>query len=286
MNAPLPSSTASALRLCPPPPPQENDPLAARNRAAWSVGDFDRIAAGYRHDAQAFVERLRLARGERVLDLACGTGNLALPAARAGAEVLGLDLAPQLLETARQRAAQEQLSIRFEEGNAEALPLEDGSIQTLVSMFGVMFAPRPERAAAELLRVVRPGGRIALANWTPASFVGDMLRVHTARVPPPAGVPSALSWGDDASVRERLALARSVTLTRRRVEFRFALAPAGVARLFAECYGPTIRTLGALDESGRAGLLEDLVRVWSLANTARDGTTAVESEYLEVLAER
>ena len=285
MNAPLPSSPTTALRLCPP-PPQESDPLATRNRAVWSVGEFDRIAAGYRHDAQSFVERLRLARGERVLDLACGTGNLALPAAAAGAEVLGLDLAPQLLQTARRRAAEECLAIRFEEGNAEAVPLADGSVDTLLSMFGVMFAPRPERVAAELLRVVRPGGRIALANWTPASFVGDMLRAHTARVPPPAGVQSALLWGDDASVRERLAGARSVTLTRRRVQFRFALPPAGVARLFAESYGPTIRTLEALDESGRAGLIADLARLWSRANSAGDGTTVVESEYLEVLALR
>ncbi|MBK7645346.1 MAG: class I SAM-dependent methyltransferase [Planctomycetes bacterium] len=285
MSATPTSRSQTAAFACPP-VHTPDDPLAARNRAVWGVGDFDRIAAGYRHDADSFVARVPLAPGERVLDLACGTGNLALPAARAGADVVGIDLAPQLLEAARTRAAAEGLAIRFEEGNAEALGGADARFDTLLSMFGVMFAPRPERVAAELLRLVRPGGRIALAHWTPASFVGDMLRAHTARVPPPSGVPSALAWGDDATVRERLAGARSVTLTRRSVHFRYPFAPAGVARMFCEAYGPTIRTLEALDANGRAGLEADLERLWSRANLARDGGTQVESEYLEVLVER
>jgi len=282
-------TTATPATSNPAQPPSTSlppDPLTQRNRAVWSVGDFDRIAAGYREEAARFVERLGLARGERVLDVACGTGNLTLPAARAGARVHGVDIAAQLLDTARARAAAEGLAVSFEEGNAESLAAADGSHATLISMFGVMFAPRPERVAAELLRVVAPGGRIALANWTPGSFVGDMLRAHTARVPPPAGVPSALAWGDDTSVRERFAAARSVTLTRRTLRFRFPVPPAGVARLFCEAYGPTLRTLEALDPRGREGLYGDLVELWTRANLATDGTTQVDSEYLEVLVRR
>ena len=278
-------ATGSEVRIVRPAAP-DADPLVTRNRAVWTAGDFDRIAAGYRSGADAYIDRLGLRHGESVLDVACGTGNLALPAARAGARVTGLDIAANLLVTARQRAEREGLTIQFDEGNAEAMPYADGSFDTAVTMYGAMFAPRPERAAAELLRVVRPGGRIAMANWTPDSFIGTMLRAHTALVPPPPGVPSTLLWGDDAAVRERFAGARSVTLTRRTIQFDYPMPPAGVVQLFRDWYGPTIRTFQALDDSGRAKLLQDLFMLWSSRNTATDGTTRVESEYLEVIAER
>jgi SAM-dependent methyltransferase len=279
-----PSLSPSAPR--PAPAPNDADPLVTRNRAVWSVGEFDRVAAGYRHDAEALIERLDLAPGERVLDLACGSGNLALPAARTGAAVTGIDIAPQLLVTARERAAAEGLSIPFEEGNAEGLALGDASFDTIVSLFGVMFAPRPERVVAELMRVVRPGGRIALGHWTPSSLIGDVLRAHTSLVPPPAGVPSPLAWGDDTTVRERLAGASSVTLTRRRATFRFPFPPQAVATLFCEAYGPTIRTLQALDDAGRERLHRAMTEIWAQANLATDGSTVAESEFLEILAVR
>jgi ubiquinone/menaquinone biosynthesis C-methylase UbiE len=169
-----------------------SDPLVARTRAVWTAGDFERIAAGYRQGAEVFINRLGLRQGEAVLDVACGTGNLTLPAARCGARVTGLDIAANLLVTARQRAESEGLAIQFDEGNAEELPYGDGTFETVVTMYGAMFAPRPERVASELLRVVRPAGRIAMANWTPSGFIGAMLRAHTALVPPPPGVPSTL----------------------------------------------------------------------------------------------
>jgi SAM-dependent methyltransferase len=273
---------------CPRPPltEMEADPLIARTRAVWTVGDFDRIAAGYRRGAAEFVARLGLGPSDSVLDVACGTGNVTLPAARTGARVTGLDIAPNLLETGRRYAAAESLDVRFDEGNAEALPYGDGAFDAVLSMFGAMFSPRPERVARELLRVVRPGGRIIMANWTPGSFVGAMLRAHSALVPPPAGVPSTLLWGDDASVRERLQGAGEVTLTRRTIVFDYPMPPEGVVQLFRDWYGPTVRTLGALEPAGQAQLVADLTALWSEHNLAGNGVTRVESEYLEVSATR
>lgn len=262
------------------------DPVVRRNRATWVAGDFERIAAGYRSGADDFVGRLGITRGERVLDVACGSGNLTLPAARRGAVTVGVDIAPNLLDIARGRAADEGLAISFDEGNAEALPYDDGAFDTVITMFGAMFAPRPQLAAAELLRVVRPAGRIAMANWTPASFVGAMLKAHVAMVPPPAGIPSTLLWGDEATARERLAESRSLSLTRRFIYLEFPVSPADVVQLFRDYYGPTVRTFEALDDRGRAKLFADLVSLWSDANEATDGTTRVASEYLEVVAER
>jgi SAM-dependent methyltransferase len=278
-------ASGPALRVVPRTIP-DTDPLVARTRAVWTAGDFERIAEGYRDGAEMFIGRLGLREGETVLDVACGTGNLTLPAARRGAHVTGLDIAPNLLDTAAERAASEGLAIRFDEGNAEELPYADGSFETVVTMYGAMFAPRPERAAAELLRVVRPGGRVAMANWTPGSFIGAMLRAHTALVPPPSGVPSTLLWGDEAMARERFAGATRVTLTRRTIRFDYPIPPAGVVQLFRDWYGPTIRTFEALDAGGQARLRDDLITLWSDHNSATDGTTQVESEYLEVVAER
>jgi SAM-dependent methyltransferase len=279
-------ASPQVLPVSPEPQSSEAELLTARNRAAWTVGDFDRIAAGYRTGAAAFVERLGLRPGERVLDVACGTGNLALPAARADADVVGLDIAPNLLDTARRRAAEEGLSIRFDEGNAESMPYDDGTFDTVTSMFGAMFAPRPERVAAELLRVVRPGGRIAMASWTKESFIGAMLKAHVTLVPPPAGVPSTLLWGDEGTVCTRFAGARGVHVTRRTIAFDYPMPPRGVVEMFRDYYGPTVRTMEALDASGRGRLFEDLLALWSGHNRSANGSTRVESEYLDVEVER
>ncbi|HMU62444.1 MAG TPA: class I SAM-dependent methyltransferase [Gemmatimonadales bacterium] len=262
------------------------DPLTNKTRAVWTAGDFERIAAGYRPGAEAFMARLGIRAGERVLDVACGTGSLTLPPARLGARATGMDIAANLLVTARERAAAEGLTVAFDEGNAEEMSYPDAAFDIVVSMFGAMFAPRPERVAAELLRVTRPGGRIAMANWTPGCFIGAMLRAHTALVPPPSGVPSTLLWGDEAVVRERLAGMQEVTVATRTIEFSYPASPAGVVALFREWYGPTIRTFEALDANGRTKLFDDLLSLWSEHNLATDGTTRVESEYLEVVAFR
>lgn len=270
-----------------PPAVSGEDPLTTRARLTWTAGDFHQIARGFEAEAEAFISRLALRRGERVLDVACGTGNLTLPAARAGAVVTGLDIAPNLLATLRQRADAEGTRVALDEGNAEALPYADGQFDTVVSMFGVMFAARPERAVAELLRVTRPGGRIALANWTREGLVGEMLRLHVARVPAPPGVPSTLLWGDEAAVRERfgdgvVALGQ----TRRMLQFDYPHSPAGVAELFRECYGPTVRTFAAIDPDARAGLAAELAALWARANTAEGRATRAAAEYLEVIAVR
>jgi ubiquinone/menaquinone biosynthesis C-methylase UbiE len=223
----------------------------------------------------------------KVLDVACGTGNLALPAARAGAVVTGVDIAPNLIEQARENAKREGLKIRFDEGDAEALPYDDDSFDAVVTMFGAMFAPRPELVAAELKRVCRPGGFIAMANWTPAGFIGQMFKTMSAHVPPPAGMPSPLLWGKEETVRERLGEGIAKLESRPQVcTFEFPTPPAGAVETFRTYYGPTNKAFGTLDEEKQAALQKDLEQLWTEYNRATDGTTVVDSEYLEVIAIR
>lgn len=267
--------------------PATDDPLTERVRATWTAGDFGQIAAGYVRGAAEFIARLELERNERVLDVACGTGNLTIPAARAGAQVTGVDIAPNLVAQAKARAADESLSISFDVGDAEQLPYESNSFDTAVAMFGAMFAARPERAASELLRVIRPGGRIAMANWTPTGFIGQMLKTTVAYVPPPQGVPSPLLWGSEEIVRTRLGAGlSSLALTRRVITFEYPFGPEQVVNEFRLWYGPTLRAFAALDEEKRIALRLDLERLWWEHNRANDGTTRVESEYLEVVGRR
>ena len=265
----------------------EPDPLAARVRATWTSGDFGRIARGYELGAAQFITRLGLEQGERVLDVATGTGNLAIPAARTGALVTGVDIAPNLITQAKARAAAEGLAIRLDVGDAESLGYDDDEFDTAVSMFGAMFAARPERAASELLRVVRPGGRIAMANWTPTSFIGEMLKTTSRYSAPAAGVPSPLLWGTEDCVAERLGSGlSSLMLTRRLITFEFALDPASVVNEFIQWYGPTLRAWSSLDEAGKRALRRELEALWADHNRADDGTTRVQSEYLEVMGVR
>ena len=176
--------------------------LKSNMKASWMAGDFGQIANFTVKAAEEFIERTEISPGTRVLDVACGTGNTAIPAARAGGSVTGVDIAPNLLEQARKRAAAEQLEIRFREGDAEELPVGDHEFDVVLTMFGAMFAPRPERVAAELMRVCRPGGLIAMANWTPEGFVGKSFQVLAEMVPPPAGLPDPALWGDEQTVRD------------------------------------------------------------------------------------
>jgi SAM-dependent methyltransferase len=267
------------------PDPIDTDPMSERIRATWTSGDFGRIAKGYTRGAGEFIARLGFVPLEPVLDVACGTGNLAIPAARTGAAVTGIDNAPNLVSQAQTRAVAEGLSIRFDVGDAERLPYANGEFKTTVTMFGAMFAARPDRAASELLRVTRSGGRIAMANWTPSSFIGEMLRTTTAYVAPPTGVLSPLLWGTDDAVRERLGPGvKSLSMTRRLITFEYPFGPEEVVNLFRLWYGPTLRAFAALDETNRHALRRDLERLWTDHNRATDGTTRVQSEYLEVLA--
>lgn len=262
------------------------DALKAKLRATWIAGDFEQIAKALTAEAEKFINDLGLKPGMKVLDVACGTGNLSLPAARLGATVTGVDIAPNLLEQAREKAAAEGLDIKFDEGDAEALPYEDASFDAVVTMYGAMFAPRPDLVAAELKRVCKPGGFIAMANWTPAGFIGQMFKTAAAYVPPPPGMTSPVLWGKDDVVRERFADVSKVETKPRIVIFAFPFSPAEVVEHFRVYYGPTNKAFGALDAEKQAALRSDLEKLWAQNNKATDGTTAVEAEYLEVVATR
>jgi 2-polyprenyl-3-methyl-5-hydroxy-6-metoxy-1,4-benzoquinol methylase len=265
----------------------EMEALKNRLKAMWMTGDFGQVARHIETGAEEFIERLALNPGVRLLDVACGSGNLSIPAARRGAIVTGVDIATNLLEQARARAESEGLTIQFDEGDAENLPSADASFDEIVSMYGAMFAPRPELVAAELARVCRPGGRIAMANWTSAGFIGQMFKIGAKYVPPPTNMPSPLKWGDEETVRERLRDGiADLQLTRRMCPFKYPSSPAEVVESFRLYYGPTQRTFDALDADGQAALRKDLEQLWTQNNQATDGTTYVEGEYLEVIATR
>lgn len=268
----------------------EMESLKQRLKGTWSAGDFGRIAASYQQGAAEFVARLGLKPGQRVLDVACGTGNLAIPAAQAGASVTGIDIAANLLEQARARADGARLNIVFSEGDAEALPCDSQYFDVVLSMFGAMFAPRPELVAAELLRVTRPGGVIAMANWTPTGFVGQMFKAIGSLVPPPAIMPSPLLWGNEQTLRERFgAGVAELRVQPRMMTFHFEeFDPAQVVEFWRQYYGPTQRAFEALagDSDKQTALRATLEQLWGAQNQSTSGGTVVASEYLEVLAVR
>jgi len=265
----------------------EMDALKTKLRATWIAGDFGQIARYYTRDAEDFINRLNLKPGMKILDVACGTGNLALPAARTGAEVTGVDIAPNSIEQARENAKREGLNAKFDEGDAEALPYADASFDAVVTMFGAMFAPRPELVAAELKRVCRPGGFIAMANWTPSGFIGQMFKTNAAYLPLPLGMASPVLWGVEETVRERFREGISKLETKlQNVKWVFPFSPAEVVEHFRLYYGPTQKAFGALDESKQAALRKDLDELWEKHNRATDGSTDVDAEYLEVIATR
>jgi SAM-dependent methyltransferase len=253
------------------------------------AGDFGVVAKTIEGGAAKFVESLPILAGARVLDVACGTGNLAIPLARGGAVVTGVDIAPNLLVQARERASAEGLSAVFDEGDAEDLPYADGSFDAVVTMFGAMFAPRPEVVASELARVLKPGGLLAMANWNPESFTGKMFKVGSGHVPPPPGIPPPVLWGDAQTVRSRLA-GGFVEIQTEIVPIQFDLptSPAGAVEFFRKYFGPTQMAFSRLDEAGQAAMAKDLEMLWASANTAADPTrqTLLMNEYLKVVAKR
>lgn len=258
-------------------------------RAMWMAGDFGVIAKTIAGGAEEFVQRLAIPAGSRVLDVACGTGNLAIPLARSGCIVTGVDIAPNLLEQARARAATEKLSIQFDEGDAEKLPYEDSIFDVVVTMFGAMFAPRPEIVAAELARVLKPGGLLGMANWNPESFTGTMFRVGSKHVPPPPGMPPPVLWGDETTVRERLSGGFTDIRTQRvPIVFDLPFNPAGAVDFFRTYFGPTKTQFSRLDSAGQQALAAELEALYANANHAADPAshTVVQNEYLQVTAIR
>jgi SAM-dependent methyltransferase len=265
----------------------EMESLKARLKSTWMAGDYGHFAKYLEPGAVEFFERLDVTPGTRVLDVACGAGQLALMAARAGGIVTGVDIAPNSIDQARARAEAEGLAARFDEGDAEGLPYGDASFDLVVSLIGAMFAPRPELVAAELARVCRPGGRIAMANWTPAGFVGNMFKTIGKHVPPPPNVPPPVLWGDEAKVRERLdERVTDLRMTKRMCPFKYPFPPSEVVEFFRAYYGPANRAFAALDTEGQATLRRDLEQLWSTHNRATEGSTHVDAEYLEVIATR
>ena len=268
-------------------PPMQQIKDSMRN--SWMAGDFGVVAKINSASAEAFVDRLSIAQGARVLDVATGTGNLAIPLARKGAVVTGVDIATNLLEQARARATAEKLEVTFDEGDAEQLPYADASFDMVVTMFGAMFAPRPEQVAAELGRVLKSGGRLAMANWNPASFSGQMFKVGSRHVPPPPGIAPPVLWGDEATVRERLApYFSSIHTELVPIDFDLPTNPAGAVAFFRKYFGPTQVAFSRLDEAGQAAFAADLETLWSTANAAQDSSshTLVHNEYLQVTATR
>jgi SAM-dependent methyltransferase len=265
----------------------EMESLKTRLKTTWNSGNYATFAQPMTPGALEFLERLHIPPGTRMLDIGCGAGQIAIPAARAGIDVTGIDISPNQIEHARARAKTEHLNARFLEADAEMLPYADASFDLVVSLIGAMFAPRPDRVAAELVRTCRSGGRIVMANWTPEGFVGQMFKIIGQHVPPSPLMPSPLLWGKEEVVRERLKDGiQELRLVRRQYPFEYAFGPAQVVEFYRDHYGPTNRAFAALDESGQAALGRELEALWVEHNAATDGGTRYESEYLEVTAIR
>jgi SAM-dependent methyltransferase len=262
------------------------DGLKAKQQKTWASGDYGAVAAIIHPMAEDLVQAADLSAGMRVLDVAAGTGNASLAAARCGCRVTATDYVAGLLDRARERAAAEHLPLTVEPADAENLPYPDGTYDAVVSVVGAMFAPDQERVAAELTRVCRPGGTIAMANWTPAGFIGQMFRTVGRRVPPPPGIRGPVEWGSDDRIRELFGdRVRDLRIIPRAFVFRFA-SPEAFADYFREHYGPTLKAFEALGPDGGKPLHDDLVELASQHNVATDGTTKIPSAYVQVLATR
>jgi len=264
----------------------EFEELKTRLKSTWMTGDYDHFSRYMEKDAEEFFRRLNVASGSKLLDVGCGAGQLALIAARAGAEVHGCDIATNWLEKARLRATAEGLEIVFTEGDAEALPYGDAQFDVVTSLIGAMFAPRPDLVAAELVRVCRPGGIIAMANWTPTGFVGQMFKTISRHIAP-TGMPSPVLWGDEATVRDRFREGiADLRFARRVYHFEYPFPADAVVDFFRINYGPMSRAFASLDGEEQESLRSELVELWSAHNRASGETTKVDAEYLEVIAIR
>ena len=264
----------------------EMETLKTKLKTTWEAGDFAEIAKLIETTAEGFVDRLNIQPGTKVLDVACGSGNLAVVAAKKGADVTGIDIADNLVEAAKRRAEAEGVDIKFEQGDAEAMPYEDNSFDVVMTMFGAMFAPRPDVAASELIRVCKPGGTIAMANWTPGGHAGRMFKLATKYVPPP-DMPSPVLWGVPETVAERFGdRVTDLKMTPTMADFTSDRTPEGVVELFRNYFGPTVMAFKAIPEENHGDYQGDLEALWNENNTATDGTTAVKGEFLEVVAKK
>jgi len=278
----------------PSPSPQANPStpgpdLAAikqRQQATWASGDFAVVGVTLQIVGELLAESADVRAGERVIDIAAGNGNATLAAARRFARVTSTDYVPALLEKGRARAAAEGLAVDFREADAEALPFPDASFDLALSTFGVMFAPDQARAAAEMRRVVRPGGRIGMANWTPEGFIGQLFKAVGQHIPPPAGLASPLLWGNEDYVRQLFgADALQARITRKMFNFRYA-SPTHWVHVFRDYYGPLNRAFAALAPTAAEALEQDLLALIDRFNTAGPDSMVAPAEYLEIVLTR
>jgi ubiquinone/menaquinone biosynthesis C-methylase UbiE len=260
--------------------------IKARQQSAWSSGDYAIVGTTLTIVGEELCEALDLRAGSKVLDVAAGNGNIALAAARRWCEVVATDYVPALLDRARERAHADRLPIALQEADAEALPFAADSFDAVVSTFGVMFTPDQERAASEMVRVCRRGGKIGLANWTPDGFIGQVFKTIGKYVAPPAGAKSPALWGTRARIAELFEPhATSIRTAQRSFVFRYR-SPSHWLEVFRTYYGPLLKTFGALQPDAQDGLRHDLLALIGTLNRADDGTMAVPSEYLEVVITR
>ena len=280
------SPTSAAAQVVPAPTLPDLSAVKTRQQGAWSSGDYATVGTTLQIVGETLCEALDLRAGQKVLDVAAGNGNVTLAAARRWCEVVWTDYVPALLERGRERAAAERLAIEFREADAEALPFADASFDAVVSTFGVMFTADQDKAAAELVRVCKPGGKIGLANWTPDGFIGQLFKTIGKYMPPPAGVKSPALWGTGARITEFFgAQASSIQLEQRDFVFRYRSAQHWLD-VFKSYYGPLLKTFGALDPETRTALTDDLFELIKRFNRSGDKTMVVPSEYLEVVVTR
>lgn len=257
--------------------------IKIKQQAAWASGDFSVVGTTLQIVGESLAEAADIRAGERVLDVAAGNGNATLAAARRFAKVVSTDYVPALLEKGRIRAEAENLPVRFEVADAENLPYLGGSYDAVLSTFGVMFAPDQERAAQEMLRVVRAGGRIGMANWTPEGFIGQLFKVIGRHVPPPAGLSSPALWGSVAHIHKLFGpYAKPISCERRSFKFRYRSAAHWI-QVFRDFYGPTHKAFLAVGEAGAAALERDIASLLADFNVGGVSSLVVPSEYLEVV---
>ncbi len=260
--------------------------LKARQQATWSAGDYAEIGTRLQIVGESLCEALDLRAGSRVLDVASGNGNAALAAARRWCEVVATDYVPALLERAGQRARADRLPIEFRAADAENLPFPDASFDAVLSTFGVMFTPDQERAARELLRVCRPGGKIGLANWTPEGFIGQLFKTIGKFIPPAPGLKSPALWGTEVRLAELFgAGASAIESVPRHYVFRFR-SPAHWLEVFRAYYGPVQKAFAALDAGQQAALAREITALMERSNRSGDATLVLPSEYVEVVVTR
>ena len=262
------------------------DAIKSRQQATWASGDFGQIGVRLQSVGESLCEAVDLHATDRVLDVAAGNGNASLAAARHFADVTSTDYVPALLEQGRRRAEADRLPITFQVADAEALPFPDASFDVVLSTFGVMFAPNQERAASELLRVAKPGGRIGLANWTPEGFIGDLFQVMKGFAPPPPGLRSPMEWGRETRLVELCGpQATDIRTQRKTYTFRYRSAEHWI-EVFRTWYGPTHKAFAALDAEGQQALHAALLELLGRWRRGNGVGLLVPGEYLEVVVTR